>query len=164
LTEQQSPVEQALDFLLYAPVGLALTVRDEFPKLVEKGRQQVTGQLALARMAGQFALGQAQREVERLVQQTAERLQELQARGSATPETRSPQPPSANGSLGPHAPQAGKNGTIPAVLGVLPAPDQGEQVAPSRQPVRRQYAPRPHPPPHDRGRSWQTTSTTNSMR
>jgi len=39
--EQQSPVEQAveqaLDLLLYAPLGLALRVRDEFPKLVEKG-------------------------------------------------------------------------------------------------------------------------------
>src|SRR2546421_11289388 len=104
MTEEQSPVEQAveqaLDLLFYAPVGLALTVRDELPKLVEKGRRQVSGQLALAKMAGQFALGQAQREVERMVGQATERLHEIQARGSPPPETAPAELPSPHGSGG----------------------------------------------------------------
>ena len=38
MTEQKSPLEQALDLVFYAPVGLALTAREELPRLIEKGR------------------------------------------------------------------------------------------------------------------------------
>jgi hypothetical protein len=136
MTEEQSPVEQAveqaLDLLFYAPVGLALTVRDELPKLVEKGRRQVSGQLALAKMAGQFALGQAQREVERMVGQATERLHEIQARGSPVPETAPAERPSPNGSEGAApvipAPNPGPPPAAPAVppaAGVQYAPGDG---------------------------------------
>jgi hypothetical protein len=51
-----NPAEAALDLLLYAPLGLALEARELLPKLVERGKQQVT----VARMMGQFAVQQGQ--------------------------------------------------------------------------------------------------------
>jgi hypothetical protein len=52
----KNPVEQALDLFVYAPLGFALDARELMPKLVERGRNQVT----MARMIGQFAVNQGQ--------------------------------------------------------------------------------------------------------
>src|SRR5437763_6233464 len=74
MSEPKSPVEQALELFLYAPVGLALTAAEELPKLIEKGRQRVTGQIGMARMMGQFAVAQGQKEAEKLIKQATERV------------------------------------------------------------------------------------------
>jgi len=65
VTEKKSPLDQAVDLFVYAPLGLALTARDELPKLIERGRTQVEAQATIARMIGQFAVAQGQREVEK---------------------------------------------------------------------------------------------------
>jgi hypothetical protein len=59
VTEPQSPFNAFLDVLVYAPVGLALTVADELPKLAARGRAQ----LATARVVGEFAVAQGRREL-----------------------------------------------------------------------------------------------------
>ena len=74
MTEQKSPLEQALDLVFYAPVGLALTAREELPRLIEKGRERVTGQVTMARMIGQFAVTQGQKEASKAVKQAADAL------------------------------------------------------------------------------------------
>ena len=58
VTDEKNPVEQALDVLLYAPVGLVFSARELLPTLVEKGRAQ----LGMAKMIGQFAVQQGQTE------------------------------------------------------------------------------------------------------
>lgn len=65
MTEDRSPLDTALDLVLYAPVGLALAVGEEVPKLASKGRQRLAAQWTTARMVGQFAVAQARREVHR---------------------------------------------------------------------------------------------------
>lgn len=65
MTEQRSALDSALDLLLYAPVGLALTAAEEIPKLAAKGRAQVKGHVTIARMVGQFAVTQGRKEVEK---------------------------------------------------------------------------------------------------
>ena len=65
MTEQRSALDNALDLLVYAPVGLALTAAEELPKLAAKGRTQVQGQLTMARMVGQFAVTQGRKEIEK---------------------------------------------------------------------------------------------------
>lgn len=65
MTEQRSALDSALDLLLYAPVGLALTAAEELPKLAAKGRAQVKGHVTIARMVGQFAVNQGRKEVEK---------------------------------------------------------------------------------------------------
>lgn len=67
--DHKSPLDQALDLLVYAPMGLALTAKDELPHLVEKGRTRIGNQLMLAKMIGQFAVAQGQKEAGKLVEQ-----------------------------------------------------------------------------------------------
>lgn len=55
--EKKTPVEQAFDVFVYAPLGLALEARSLLPRLVERGRQQVM----MARLVGKFAVGQGQK-------------------------------------------------------------------------------------------------------
>jgi hypothetical protein len=52
----KSPAERALDLFVFAPLGLALSAKDLLPTLVERGRQQVTGQMTQAKVLGEFAV------------------------------------------------------------------------------------------------------------
>lgn len=63
--DEKSPVDQALDLLVFAPLGLAITARTQLPELVAKGRAQVEGQISVARFIGQFAVQQGKAEVEK---------------------------------------------------------------------------------------------------
>lgn len=64
----KSPVEQALDLFVYAPIGLLFEGASVLPQLVEKGRSQVT----MARMVGKFAVSQGRTEANK----AASRLQD----------------------------------------------------------------------------------------
>lgn len=77
MADRRSPLDQFLDLVVYGPVGLALAARDEFPRLAEKGRRQVTSQLATARVVGQFAVTQGQKEAEKLLKRASDRVSEL---------------------------------------------------------------------------------------
>ncbi|MEO5680579.1 MAG: hypothetical protein ABIS47_13020 [Acidimicrobiales bacterium] len=63
--DERSPVEQALEIFVFAPLGLAMTARTQLPEMVAKGRAQVEGQLTLARFVGQFAVKHGRAEVEK---------------------------------------------------------------------------------------------------
>lgn len=63
--EERNPVEQALEVLVFAPLGLVVTARTQLPEMVAKGRAQVEGQLTVARFIGQFAVNQGKAEVEK---------------------------------------------------------------------------------------------------
>jgi hypothetical protein len=76
MTVRKSLLEQALDVCLYAPVGLAISVTEELPQLIDKGRARVNTQLAMAKMVGSFAVAQGQREAERVVRQATGRVSE----------------------------------------------------------------------------------------
>ncbi|MDP9071210.1 MAG: hypothetical protein M3N68_07970 [Actinomycetota bacterium] len=91
MSEQRSAVEQAVDILVYAPLGLVLTVRDELPRLIDKGRRQASGQLSTARLLGQLAVGQGQKEADKMLKQAAQRLSEL-GLGAPSPNGASPSP------------------------------------------------------------------------
>lgn len=54
----KSPMEQAVDTLVYAPIGLLFDGASLLPQLVEKGRSQVT----MAKMIGRFAVEQGRTE------------------------------------------------------------------------------------------------------
>lgn len=65
--DHKSPAERLLDLLVFGPAGLAITAAEEFPKLVEKGRHRVEGQIHTARLVGQFAVQMGRGEVEKRV-------------------------------------------------------------------------------------------------
>lgn len=58
MSPAKRPIDQAVDYVLYAPIGFALEARRLFPSFVERGRQQVQ----MAKMIGQFAVAQGQTE------------------------------------------------------------------------------------------------------
>ena len=60
---EPSPVRRALDFLVLAPVGLALTVAEELPAIIVGGRQRFETDVRNARIVGQFVVTRAQRDV-----------------------------------------------------------------------------------------------------
>ncbi len=95
MTERTSnPLERAVELFVFAPIGLALSARDHLPELVERGRQQVNGQVTLARMMGEFAVKEGQRQAvgraTKLKEQAEQGLAELGLRGErgATPSAR----------------------------------------------------------------------------
>src|SRR3546814_8172360 len=55
---EKTPVDQAMDVLVYAPIGLLFEGATILPQLVDKGRSQVT----MARMVGKFAVQQGRTE------------------------------------------------------------------------------------------------------
>jgi len=75
MSQRQDPTEQLLDLLVYAPLGLLMEARDLVPKLADKGRQRMGGQVTVARMIGEMAVRQGQRRAEKALQ----RLREQQA-------------------------------------------------------------------------------------
>lgn len=89
MTDEKTPIEQALDVILYAPVGLVFSARELLPKLAEKGRSQ----LGMAKMIGQFAVQQGQTEAGKVLGQAQKQalstLEQLAGR---------PSPASSNGS------------------------------------------------------------------
>lgn len=127
MTDEKTSADRVLDLLLFAPVGLAISARDLLPQLVERGRQQVTGQVTMARMIGQFAVKQGTVEAEKAfvrartqAQATLEQLGVLDQDAAAGPPAprRAARVPSA-----PVAPVPSANGDSPAPAPVTtPAP------------------------------------------
>jgi hypothetical protein len=48
--------QRLLDVFVFAPAGLMVTAIEEFPRLVERGRERVTGQVTSARSVGSFVV------------------------------------------------------------------------------------------------------------
>lgn len=64
VSDSRKPIDPALDLLVYLPVGIAISVAEEVPKLAAKGRQRVNGQLNMAKVVGRFAVAQGRKLVE----------------------------------------------------------------------------------------------------
>ncbi|HEY6622588.1 MAG TPA: hypothetical protein VIX85_02045 [Acidimicrobiales bacterium] len=57
VTDEPTTVNQRLvDVFVFAPVGLMVTAVEEFPRLVERGRERLTGQVTSAHTVGSFAV------------------------------------------------------------------------------------------------------------
>lgn len=61
MAEERPVHEVLLDCLVYAPLGAAIVVVEEVPRLAERGRERVEKQLAIARLVGKFAVGEGRR-------------------------------------------------------------------------------------------------------
>lgn len=60
VSDEKTPIEQALDLFVYAPLGFALSFREFSRQAAEKGRQQVQ----VAKVMGQFAAQMAGQQAE----------------------------------------------------------------------------------------------------
>lgn len=75
MADEKTPLDHALDVFVYAPFGLAMSVRELLPQLAERGRQQLTGQVTMAKMVGQFAVQQGQQEADKAFRKAREQAQ-----------------------------------------------------------------------------------------
>ena len=81
-----SPVRRALDLFVFAPVGVALTMAEDLPALIVKGRQRFESDVRNARLVGKFVVTHGQRDV-------VGRLSRLlYGNAPATPEPAAPTP------------------------------------------------------------------------
>jgi hypothetical protein len=121
MSNRQDPAEQLLDVLVYAPLGLLMEARELVPKLADKGRQRMGGQLTVARMIGEMAVRQGQRQAERVFQRLRE--QPAPAPTSGATETAA-RPTNGHGS----APVASATSTPTSTAS--PAPEAGTLAIP----------------------------------
>ena len=59
----KSPLRRTLELCLFAPVGVAVTVVEDLPELIAKGRRRVELELGNARVVGRFVVNMGQREM-----------------------------------------------------------------------------------------------------
>jgi len=97
-----------LDLVVYAPLGLLVSVTEELPALVEKGRQRAT----LARMMGEMAAPEIQKEAGKLLHGVLDRVMPPGPPPRTAPEDIPVPGGSPNGSGGPHG--AATNGSSAA--------------------------------------------------
>lgn len=71
MAEERSLADRLLDYGVYAPIGIALSVAEELPKLADKGRQRAAGQIHVARVMGKLAVRQVQRRLVKAAQTPA---------------------------------------------------------------------------------------------
>jgi hypothetical protein len=121
VTESNSPLENALDLVLYAPVGLALTAAEEIPKLAAKGRAQLEGQLTMARVVGQFAVAQGRKELKKRLSPPPST-----GRGAEPEDGRRPGQPSTPGARGRRPEAAGGKAAGSGAAGGGAAGGQGQ--------------------------------------
>lgn len=81
MTDRRSVLDTALDVLVYAPIGAAVTVGEWLPRLSEKGRARFGEQAQVAGVVGRLAVGEGRRRAA----QATERLLESRV---ATPKGR----------------------------------------------------------------------------
>ena len=126
VTDEKNPADRALELLLFAPLGFALSARELMPQLVERGRQQVTGQVTMARMIGQFAVQQGTAEAEKAFERARSQAQTALEQLGVLDQGR-PAPAAAERPARPAAPtREGRPGGAPATAAdTPPARDPG---------------------------------------
>ena len=72
-------LSRTLDVFLFAPLGVALTVAEDLPGLIAKGRKRVETEISNARVVGKFVVDQGQHEV-------AHRIDALLGKGQPGPD------------------------------------------------------------------------------
>ena len=128
---QKTPLDTLLELGLYAPLGLALAARDSLPDLIARGRQQVTSQVALAKMMGQYAVKEGEKDMRKRAEDVSQTLSALgilpepNPRPGPTPATPGPgtvptPPPETTGVAADGS--ASSNGAAPSPNGKAAAP------------------------------------------
>lgn len=103
---------RTLDLCLFAPVGVAMNLKEDLPGLIGKGRGRVEQEISNARVAGEFAVGRFRRRVSAQLERLVRTGDAVAPEASAEPE---PATPSAAPSARP-APDAADAATLGAAL------------------------------------------------
>ncbi|HVM64044.1 MAG TPA: hypothetical protein VMU14_04230 [Acidimicrobiales bacterium] len=102
MDETTTPLDRIVEVLVYAPIGLALTLRDDLQSVVDRGRRTVVPQVEVAKFVGRLAVAQAQRAAADLVDEAIGLIVSQPSPSAPGPLTDEPVPSGAagNGSAG----------------------------------------------------------------
>ncbi len=94
MADEKSPIERLVEAALFAPLGIAAMVREELPKLIERGQQEAN----MAKMMGEYAVKMAREDLEKRLKQIADRPPQSRAAAptparAAAPAAVPPTPP-----------------------------------------------------------------------
>lgn len=67
MSDERPPIEQVLDVVLYAPIGVALEVQRRIPEFVRDGRRQAEQRVVLARFIGKMAVHVGRQELNKRI-------------------------------------------------------------------------------------------------
>lgn len=115
MAETTTPLDRLVELLVYAPVGLALTLKDDLAGIVDRGRRTVAPQVQVARFMGRLAVSQATRAAGDLVEDAIGRMVST-APSAQIPDGAEPAPPAADSSDKGHAGN-GSGGAPPGTAG-----------------------------------------------
>jgi hypothetical protein len=137
VSDRKSPIERAINLFVYAPVGLVAIAREELPRIIEKGRQELTNQATVAKMMGEYAVAEGRKEASKRLEQAGAAAGSLRSVGERKSSGPAPAPPAASTTaVSPPAPPVP---TPPPA----PATPTAPAVTPPPAPV---TAPAPTPP------------------
>jgi hypothetical protein len=121
-------VERFIDLAVYAPVGVAVTLRDELPRHVKQGRQALENRIQLARFIGQLAVQTGQRELQKRIEQQREARQAASIADGAAGSAASADSPAGTPADSP-ADTAGDDASATAVDTVADSRSEGSDTA-----------------------------------
>ncbi len=78
--------ERWLDLAVYAPIGIAIRLAEDLPKLATEGRERAEGRVQVAKMVGQMAVAYGRTELNKRVAQQ----RDAEAQRPAVPEADAP--------------------------------------------------------------------------
>ncbi|HXY42967.1 MAG TPA: hypothetical protein VEH29_02155 [Acidimicrobiales bacterium] len=117
MADERSLSDVFWDYGVYAPIGLAISIVEEIPRLSDKGRERASSQIHLARVIGKMAVGQGKRQFGKLLGQPSRPVttRPVAGRGEA-PAPPPPAPPRSastrsNGAGATRASRASHNGS-----------------------------------------------------
>ena len=91
----KSPLRRTLDLCVFAPVGAAVTLAEELPELIEKGRRRVELQLGNAHVVGRFVVHKGRHDLAGRIDEILNNGVEAARAAEAAPEPTAPAAPSA---------------------------------------------------------------------
>lgn len=75
--DERNPLELAADLLVFAPIGLAMVAKELLPELARRGRDELGRQVPVARIVGQFAVRQGQKEAGAAAERARQQVETL---------------------------------------------------------------------------------------
>jgi hypothetical protein len=132
VSDRKSPIERALDLIVYAPVGLAALAREELPKIIERGHQELSNQATVAKMMGEYAVAEGRKEAGKALQQAGDAMGNLRSLAERRMDGRRPAAPP------PPAPASTTAASPPPAPAVTPPPapiDPAPVVEPAAPPA-----------------------------
>jgi len=126
VTTPRSPLEQALDLMVFAPLGLAITAIEDFPELAQKGRVRLQQRAATAKIVGQFAVAEGRRRLQSQMTEPAPRP----APQRATPGSSGVSAPAPAAETDPEAPPAASEAPEPGAPAGGVTPDSEDLAIP----------------------------------